>query len=374
MAAVKPLTWVVAVDGSKGSRATYEDLMSLSRRVDAVHVVTVAAAKDKAYLPHEEKPQAIKEYYETRLAGKFAKDRYTVSIIQRKEGEDTAKALLAWVNTKHADADFLVVGFVGRKGPKADANVFGSVTDMSLRAAHMPAVISKNAAAAEQNSFFVAVDGSDRAHEGVEMAVRLMKEGDRTTIVHVDDPSDKKGGSGRLSAEAVEARYAAFTAAHPQASFRCVMRSGDLGVADAIVAAAEDSATHIICGVDGLGKTAEGKTAEWVLATREAFATRGPPSASGARAGGPLATPPPCMRNRGSRAPHSDPPPRSSCPPLLPTRTLPPRRASLGSVSDRIVRGASCTVICIQGKHGTYTGGPEALSHAQAAAGGAGGR
>ncbi len=293
-APAKPFKWVVAVDGSKGSRATYEDLMSLSRRTDSVHVVTIEGDKPKAYLPHDETPQAVRDYYSARLAGKFPKANYTVSIIQRKAGEDTARALLSWLNAKHDDADFLVVGFVGRKGPKADAHVFGSVTDMSLRAAHMPAVISKNAAAAEQNSFFVAVDGSERAHEGVELAMRLMKEGDRTTILHVDDPADKKGGSGRLSSEAVEARYEAFTAAHPQATFRCAVRTGDLGVADVIVAAAEDSATHIICGVDGLGKKAEGQ--------------------------------------------HKD-------------------DASMGSVSDRIVRGASCTVIAIQRKAGTYVGG-----------------
>jgi nucleotide-binding universal stress UspA family protein len=305
----KPMKWIVAVDGSKGSRATYEDLISLSRRIDAVHVVTVAAAKDKAYLPHDEKPQAVKEYYEVRLAGKFAKDRYTVSIIQRKEGEDTAKALLGWVDAKHPDADFLVVGFVGRKGPKADAHALGSVADLSLRAAHMPAVISKNAAAAEQNSFLVAVDGSDRAHAGVELALRLMKEGDRTTVLHVDDPSDRKGGSGSRGAEAVEARYAAFCAAHPQASFRCVVRAGDQGIADAVIAASEDTATHIICGVDGLGKLAEGK--------------------AGAD-------------------------------------------ASIGSVSDRIVRGASCTVIAIQGKKDTYAGGAADAVHGGPKAAGGG--
>ena len=298
--------WVVAVDGSKGSRATYEDLMSLSRRTDDVHVVTVAAPKDKAYLPHEEKPQAVKEYYEVRLAGKFAKDRYTVSIITRKEGEDTAKALLSWIANKHADADFLVVGYVGRKGQKADASVFGSVTDMSLRSAHMPAVISKNAAAAEQNCFFVAVDGSDRAHEGAELALQLMKEGDSTIILHIDDPADKKAGSMR-STEAVLARYAAFTTAHPQVTFRSIMRTGDVGVADTIVAQSEDTATRIICGVDGLGKKAQGKAAA---------------------------------------------------------------ESSMGSVSDRIVRNASCTVIAIQAKHSTFPGDGPAGDAAQAAAGG----
>lgn len=290
----KPFTWVVAVDGSKGSRATYEDLISLAHREDKVHVVTVAPLRDKAYLPHEEKPAAIKEYYEVRLAGKFAKDHHTVSIINKKDGEETAHALLAWIDAKHADADFIVVGFVGRKGQKADGSVFGSVTDMSLRAAHRPSVISKNAAASEVNSFFVAVDGSDRAHQGVEIALRLMKPGDRTTVLHVDDPTDKKGGAGRFAPEAVEARYAAFIADHPQCVFRCAVRTGDQGVADVICAAAEDSATHIIVGVDGLGSVAEGKkTAE----------------------------------------------------------------AHLGSVSDRVVRTSACTVIAIQSKGSTFVDG-----------------
>ena len=353
--AARPLKWVVAVDGSKGSRSTYEDLMSLSRRTDVVHVVTVASPKDKAYLPHEEKPQSIKEYYEARLVGKFSKDKYTVSIITKKEGEDTAHALLAWVNAKHGDADFLVVGSVGRKGPKADAHAFGSVADLSLRAAHMPAVISKNAAAAEQNAFLVAVDGSDRAHAGVELALRLMKEGDRTTVLHVDDPADRKGGSGARSSEAVEARYTAFCAAHPQATFRCVVRAGDQGVADTVIAASEDASTHIICGVDGLGKLAEGKAG----ADGECSASA---SASALSLG---------ARARCAHRAHRESPPARRSTPLSFPRTY---AASIGSVSDRIVRGASCTVIAIQGKNETYVGGGPDAVHAVHAAGGGGSR
>ena len=284
----KPFEYVVCVDGSKGSRACFEDVSSLYHPGDTVTVVTVAPEKDKVYLSPDEKPLAIKNYYGVRCA-RFGRDA-SVSIVTRAEGQDTAHALLAFLD-KRKTADFIVVGFVGRKGSKADPTVFGSVTDMSLRAAHIPAVISKNQVAADVNHFFAGVDGSERAHDCVRLALRLARpqRGDRVTVIFVEDPSDK-AGKGRFTPAAVEARYAAVAAENPHLAFRIVVRGKDQGIADSLLAAAEDEATHIIVGVDGVGHIAMG-------------------SADAAR---------------------------------------------LGSTSDRVVRSATCSVICLQGRHGTY--------------------
>ena len=284
----KPLVWVLAVDGSKGSRACFEDVCTLSRAGDKVHVVTVQSSKEKTYLPHDEQPKAVKEYYSARCAGHWSKDSYTVTIIDRKEGEDTPKALLSHLHRKVPEADFMVVGFVGRKGSKGDPTVFGSVTDMCLRAAHISSVVSKNQASADTNHFFVCVDGSDCAHDGVELAVRLMRDTDRCTVIFIDDPSNRSSKS-KFTAEVVEARYAAFATVHPQVLFRIVTKGREQGIADTLLAAAEDVATHIVCGVTGLGGLAAGKD-------------------------------------------------------------------NLGTTSDRIVRGSTCSVICVQPKFSTHDG------------------
>jgi hypothetical protein len=287
----KSFHFVVAVDGSKGSRACYEDVCSLYRAGDQITIVTVASLKEKSHLKFEETPKAIKEYYENRCAGLFPKDKYTVSIILKNDGEDTSKALLSFLDKKFTNPpDFLVVGFVGRKGSKTDPTVFGSVTDMSLRSAHMPAIISKNMVTAESNHLFVCVDGSDRAHLGVLLAMRFLRKGtgDRVTIASVEDLSDRIGAKGKFTTDSVMSKYTLFCAENPTATFRLLTKGKDIGIADTLLEAAEDDATHIIVGVDGVGSHAAGK------------------------------------------------------------------KDILGSVSDRIVRGSTCTVITVQGRHAIY--------------------
>jgi nucleotide-binding universal stress UspA family protein len=297
----KPFHFVVAVDGSKGSRACYEDVCSLYRTGDQITIVTVASQKEKTHLKFEETPKAIKEYYENRCAGLFPKDKYAVAITIKAEGEDTSKALLTFLDKKLAiSPDFLVVGFVGRKGSKTDPTVFGSVTDMSLRSAHMPAIISKNMVTAESNHLFVCVDGSDRAHLGVLLAMRFLrpKTGDRVTVASVEDLSDRLGAKGKFTTDSVTSKYTSFCAENPAATFRLLTKGKDIGVADTLLEAAEDDATHIICGVDGVGSHAAGK------------------------------------------------------------------KDILGSVSDRIVRGSTCTVITVQGRHAIYESPFHTAGHA----------
>lgn len=59
----KPLTFMIAVDGSLISRACFEVVSKLARRGDHAIVVHVADSA-KEYLPFEMKPEAITEYYE----------------------------------------------------------------------------------------------------------------------------------------------------------------------------------------------------------------------------------------------------------------------------------------------------------------------
>lgn len=79
-----------------------------------------------------------------------------------------------------------VVGFTGRKGPKEDPTILGSSADFSLRGARMPCcIVKRKVAPRESHLFVVAVDGSERAHSGLQLAEQLAMPGDRIAIVHV---------------------------------------------------------------------------------------------------------------------------------------------------------------------------------------------
>lgn len=79
-----------------------------------------------------------------------------------------------------------MVGFTGRKGPKEDPTILGSSADFSLRGARMPCcIVKRKVAPRESHLFVVAVDGSERAHSGLQLTEQLAMPGDRIVIVHV---------------------------------------------------------------------------------------------------------------------------------------------------------------------------------------------
>jgi nucleotide-binding universal stress UspA family protein len=199
------------------------------------------------------------------------------------------------------DTDFLVVGFGSMHGEK-----LGSVTDASLREAHMPVIIEKRAAssaaggsaAPDHHTFIVGVDGGSWAHHGVELGLRFaqIRPGvDKVYAVHIEDVSAQAGGAKKYDSDEVEARYKEYSKKHPDLIFRRVVKPTSQSVPDTLLAQAEEvGATHIIIGVDRVAKMAAGKGDHFI-----------------------------------------------------------------GSLTDRVVKGASCSVIVIQAKQGTYLEGQE---------------
>lgn len=292
----RALSYVVAVDGGEPSKRSFETVLSLYKKGDKVTVLHIADPT-KDYLAFEHKPSSVREYYENQCLG-LPKEAASVRISNKPAGTPTRDAILAAVN-KMPDADFLVVGFVGRKGPKDDPQVMGKTADVSMRAAHMTAIITKAAAPPTGAGVVlaVAVDGSERAHEGVQLALRLAKPADRVALIHVEDLSAQPAttevagtAKGRkYDSDEVEIRYTAFCKTAPQASFQRVVRGREDTVAACICAAADAAgASFLVVGVDGLNSWASGK------------------------------------------------------------------RDHVGSNSDGVVRMASCTVIAVQRRHGTY--------------------
>lgn len=161
-------------------------LVSKEDQISVVHVVN----RDKelpAHLAHMSAP-SIRTTYESLIVTRFASGQSKVDISDKPDSIDTKSALLARV--QKVGANFLVVGFTGRKGPKEDPTVLGKSADFSLRAARMPICVvkgekGKSFSAKDKHTFLVAVDGSDRAHACLELARSISKEGDRIIVAHV---------------------------------------------------------------------------------------------------------------------------------------------------------------------------------------------
>jgi nucleotide-binding universal stress UspA family protein len=152
-----------------------------------------------------------------------------------------------------------VVGFVGRK---EDILVIGTAADYSLRSAHMSAVIVKRRTVLPSEVFVVGVDGSDRAHRGVELALQLRRPEDTVIVLHVENPALECEETGKYHASAVAARYSTFCADKANCSFSSTQVHGAVAVADVIVDwAADHDATFIVIGADGVGAYAVGHEA-----------------------------------------------------------------------------------------------------------------
>lgn len=114
--------------------------------------------------------------------------------------------------------------------------------------------------------FVVGVDGSQRSHDAVLLALRLARPQDTIVIVHIEDlaaqpvlGSAASASARRYDADYVSAQYTKLAASRgggpsrPKVTFlRITLKAGHSGVADAFLAAAEEhDAEIILVGVDG---------------------------------------------------------------------------------------------------------------------------
>lgn len=111
-------------------------------------------------------------------------------MVRKPRGGDTKTALLTAVTSNALGADMLVLGMVGRKGPKEDPTLLGQNADFCLRQSSIPLMIVKRSDELPRPcTFVVAVDGSEAADSGVSLAVHLARDGDTVQIVHVGNAS-----------------------------------------------------------------------------------------------------------------------------------------------------------------------------------------
>ena len=208
-----PKHFVVCVDGSDDSEVGFQNAHSLMKGGDKITLLHYADAS-KEYLPENMKPKAIQEKFGNILLSSLPKDRYKVDIQQRPADKSATwfkDAVCEYV--KDCKADYLVVGFCGRKGPKEDPTVLGSNGDVALRQSGCSSIITKKQWGAPKEktgrTFAVALDGSARAEGALADCRRLAGEGDKILVLHVHDHRIDGSLDADFQHAAIEKKYSA---------------------------------------------------------------------------------------------------------------------------------------------------------------------
>ena len=196
-----PMKFLIGIDGSEGAHLGFTAAMELfnvntNDSIEVLHIFD----KSKAYLPFDLKPEYIRQQYDLLLLP-VPTEQKAVTLIAKPDDPDAdfsnfeivtksgTKGLVcryandpSWPDgidgvPTHDKPDLLVVGFIGRKGPKQDPTILGSCVDYSIRSAACSSlVVKKRGVTSTDNTrkYCVAVDGSAASHHAFVEALRVM--------------------------------------------------------------------------------------------------------------------------------------------------------------------------------------------------------
>jgi nucleotide-binding universal stress UspA family protein len=274
----RPLGYIVCADGSKLSRDACELLRRLSHVPgDTMTVVHVEPRELPEDTPFDKRASSISDFWATHAQPQYGK-YYLFKNVIKAENESSKTAVMS---AAHAIAppqlsDIIVVGYVGRKGPKEDPTVLGSVSDLTLRETGgvSSLIVKRVPPSAECTTFCVGVDGSGTAHSAVLLSMRLARPSDRVVIVHITGDGEATSAAeedeglkdGPFTTDAIAKVYTALAGGHPNTTFVLVPRRVGVEapgtVSSRFLAVAEDEGADIVViGVDGLSAKAAGMVA-----------------------------------------------------------------------------------------------------------------
>lgn len=152
---------------------------------------------------------ALVQHFETKLLARFSRKRFTVRSMELNTAVPLRSAVLGEVRA--LSADLCILGYRGLKG--GITTVMGSAEDLSLREGHTSALFVKSweevAGAAGEKVVLVAVDGSTRSQQALLLALRLARPG-RDKVRAVY--VETVGVVGDREGDAVQTGFAALTA------------------------------------------------------------------------------------------------------------------------------------------------------------------
>ena len=194
------MKYLVGVDGSEISHVAYSAARSLMTRQngDKIEILHICD-RSKTYLPFDLQPDYILRMYD-RLLLDVPKDQKSITVLNKPSNDDPEGYALNLKGTKavvckyasdmtypdgidgvptHDCPDILVVGMVGRKGPKLNPHVLGSAVDYSMRNVACACLVVKTSIPSRGNSnmkprtFVVAIDGSKSSHQSFLNTMRM---------------------------------------------------------------------------------------------------------------------------------------------------------------------------------------------------------
>ena len=208
----KPTTFFVAVDGSDASDDAFsycrKDIMKTKRDYpegqaflhpelypcDDLVVGTIANHKKESYLPYNMKADYLQERYEAKVVeigkhGRFASREFN------EEEKKTTKELI-WELAEFEKSDIIVVGNHGRKGPRKDETVCGTLVQYLALNNKFPVLIVKDYRPRTVKPdgclrWGICYDGSAKSKKAFGIVLNTMKQCDKLAVIHVKE--DKKG-------------------------------------------------------------------------------------------------------------------------------------------------------------------------------------
>jgi len=145
----KPRIFVVSVDGSDQSEVAFQIAADeLMGKKDVLNVISVTDVS-KDYLQMKYRPKYILQKYKAECIGRFPHDRFEIMMYERKQSCDV-KEQISMIAKKH-EANYLVMGSLGRKGENDDAYRVGKTAQHMLDNSRVPLVIIKKPYQREKN-------------------------------------------------------------------------------------------------------------------------------------------------------------------------------------------------------------------------------
>jgi len=235
--------------------------VALALRQHGKLVIGHVADPDKNYLPKHLTPEYLKFDLECKCTAKAVPTRaFSISVQPKVVGHNTRSMVLNMAS--NCDAEFLVLGSFGRKGP----SIFQikSVTDWSVRSSPLTTIIVKPTSSqptkGEPSVFVVALDGSQVAEKALHDTLQLMAPHDHLFALHIS--MDYVDGNQRQAAGIKEKYDEVLKKALIAGGVEIQEKISGKTLAQQICAFAVDKGAHYLaCGIDGMTAFAQGKTA-----------------------------------------------------------------------------------------------------------------
>jgi hypothetical protein len=131
-------SFLVCVDGSEQSDFAFKAILNMRRKFDHVTVFHATNENKAADYPAQWKPKFLRAKFEVELIGHLPASLQALCFVERN-GASVTEILADALDEKKKDQvlphmpDWVIMGHHGRKGPKEEATMLGTNTDLALR-------------------------------------------------------------------------------------------------------------------------------------------------------------------------------------------------------------------------------------------------